>query len=233
MNEINRPGSTELIDFDFFEKYNPNRAIKMTISKVTLGNLFHGIKFCHEHGFDVQCNLAYGEKWESSDVLIFDRELELLIDYYLQNSAIKPCSLLYAPLIPKRDVFRKWCGVGTHNCSYSTEGVAYPCQLFMSQTGCDYDFIIFKDEFDRDEIDKKCVDCIFEPSCPTCYGFNYLERHNICQRDDGLCSMNKVMLIKRAQFLAILWNMNRLLFSEDEIIETLRAIHSYRKNKLI
>ena len=99
MQDINRSNSFDQIDIDFFIKQYPQQAIKMTVSQDTLPFLFDGIVYAHSKGFKVNCNLAFGIDWsDKNNVAILERELNKIIEYYLRNPEIEPCSMLNVPI---------------------------------------------------------------------------------------------------------------------------------------
>ena len=67
MHDINRNRSFDKIDLDFFRDTYPEESVKMTVSKETLPKLAEGVMFCHDKGFDVSCNLAYGIDWDNKE----------------------------------------------------------------------------------------------------------------------------------------------------------------------
>lgn len=224
-HDLNRSNSFDLIDIDFFYKLYPKQDIKMTISEESLPFLFENVVFCHEKGFLVSCNLAYGINWESKDnQIILERELKKLIDYYLNNPQISPASIL------EGDIFnvvleantkncKKWCGVGTSMKTYDVNGDLYPCQLFMpisnESKNCSKS-IVFEDSFPISYLNEECQNCIIRPVCPTCYGYNYISTGNIYRRDMSMCELNKITIKARAYFKAKQWEKGFLKLSPEE-----------------
>ena len=96
MQDINRSNSFDKIDLDFFVKNYPNIIIKMTVSKETLPYIAEGVIFLHKVGFkQITCNLAYGIDWrDKENEKKLQDQLNLLIDFYLSNPELKPCSML-------------------------------------------------------------------------------------------------------------------------------------------
>lgn len=67
----------------------------MTVSRETLPALADGVIDLHRKGFIVSCNLAYDIDWSSHEnEKILERELDKLIEFYLANPEIEPCSML-------------------------------------------------------------------------------------------------------------------------------------------
>lgn len=234
MHNINRSNSYDKIDLDFFKELYPEQDVKMTISKETLPNLAEGVIELHKKGFLVACNLAYQIDWSADEnVTLLDRELHKLIDYYLDNPQIKPCSMLemsFNNIVTCQDEAIKFCGAGTTMRSYDVDGEFYTCQFFMPLSiGKDKAENAKKIEFPKETIpnellDKKCRDCIIKSVCPNCFGANYAATGNIYSRDDNMCKLIKIMIKARSYFKAKQWELGQLEENEDEIQATLRSI---------
>ena len=227
MHDINRCGSFDSIDLEFYKKHYARQPVKMTVSKESLPFLFDGIKFCHDNGLQVNCNLAYGIDWsDENNAKLLERELSKIISYYIENPNIEPCSLLSAGISQivyagDSKLTRKWCGAGTHMRTYDVFGKKYPCQFFMpmsaglikSQMA---EGIEFLDEIPTDLLDSRCVDCIIKEVCPSCYGSNYVSTGNIYRKEENLCKLTKIIVLANSFFKAKLLEMNRLQLSDNE-----------------
>lgn len=234
MQDINRSNSSSLVDLDFFAKLYPNRPIKMTISPETISSLADGVIFLHEKGFQVFCNLAYGPNWEDDKYgAILERELMKLIEYYLENPEVPPCSMLYdriSQIVWGQDVktIRSWCAAGTQTCAYDIDGECYPCQFFMPLSSGEKSKkekeLTFVQEVPIEKLDNKCQNCVIKTACPTCYGYNYSQTGNIYQRDNGICKLTKLIIKARSYFLSKLWELKRLKLTENEEQSLLRSI---------
>lgn len=189
MHNINRSNSYDDIDWEFFFNYYPQQDVKMTVSKETLPMLSKGVIDLHKKGFLVSCNLAYGIDWsdpKNADTL--KSELELLINYYLENPAIEPCSMLGMGISNvgiQSDVALRYCGAGISMASYDIDGRRYPCQFFMplsvgEEKALAAQNIIFPEEvIPKECLDQKCKDCVIQSACPNCYGSNYASTGSI------------------------------------------------------
>ncbi len=221
MHDTNRSGSFDDIDIDFFRETYPDQTVKMTISKETLPNLKEGVVFCHEKGFDVSCNLAYGIDWDNEENQnTFARELSLLIDYYLENDKIKPCSLLDVNRIKsislQEDRTYRVCGAGYAMRAYDCDGTCFPCQFFLpicvgdekAKRSLDIDFSTLK--LTEAQIDDKCKTCFIRNACPTCYGNNYATTGDVYRRDMRLCQMNIIQFQAIAYFAVKRFEMGKL-----------------------
>ena len=224
-HDLNRSNSFSNIDLDFFLSTYPNQHVKMTISELSLPYLFESIKFIAEKGFTISCNLAYMVDWLSAkNSEILKRQLDLLIDYYLDNPNIPRCNLLdfkieilSHPTID--DSVNKYCGCGTHMACYDIYGEKYPCQLFAPISADER--AIKSENFEISEILVKekfpveCRNCYYLRICTFCLGSNYLSTGNIYQPDKGRCELYKVIFQANAKLKALEWERG-ISNTEDE-----------------
>lgn len=242
MNDINRTNSSNLIDLDFFKNQYPNQPIKMTISKQTLSTLAEGVIYLHDKGFSVSCNLAYGLDWsDKMNVSNLERELMKLIDYYLNNPDIEPCSLINMPihniaLIQKRPKYMRYCGAGISNIAYHINGTSYACQFFTplsvgeEKAKESLNLTFYDESIPKEMIEEKCQHCVVQSICPTCYGSNYAATGNIYVHDDNYCKMTKIIMKARSYFKARQWKLGQLNLSSDEEILLLKSIQIIQEN---
>ena len=234
MHNINRSNSYDDIDIDFFKELYPDQDVKMTISKETLPDLAKGVIELHEKGFIVSCNLAYQIDWSSEENAdILNRELYKLVDYYLENPNVIPCSMLDMGISNvgfNGDDALRFCGAGISMQSYDVDGKCYPCQFFMplsvgEEKASNAKNIKFPtDVIEPDLLDSKCRNCVIKSVCPNCFGANYASTGNIYSRDDNMCKLTKLTLKARSYFRAKQWELGQLQGSQEEIQATLRAI---------
>ncbi len=234
MHNLNRSGSYDDIDLEFFLEQYPDQDVKMTISQQTLSFLAEGIIDMHKKGFRVSCNLAYEIDWSGSEnINILNRELSKLIDFYLEKPDIEPCSMLEMGIYNigscDSDAVR-FCGSGNEMIAYDVTGEAYPCQFFMPLS-------IGKEKAERsktlnfpkmylpeDCLDEKCKSCVARPACPNCYGANFASTGSIYKRDDNMCRLTKIILRARSYFRARQWECGQLHGPEGDTQALLRAI---------
>ncbi len=234
MHNINRSNSYDDIDLEFFRNLYPQQDIKMTISKETLPYLADGVIELHQKGFLVSCNLAYQIDWSATEnIELLNRELHKLIDFYLKNPDIEPCSMLEMGIFnvgTNGDDALRFCGAGLSMRSYDVDGRFYPCQFFMplsvgEEKAARANQIEFPTSIMPTElIDKKCRDCVIRSVCPNCFGANYASTGNIYKRDDNMCKLTKLTLKARSYFRAKQWELGQLKGTPDEIQATLNAI---------
>lgn len=238
MHNTNRSNSYDDIDLDFFVNQYPEQDVKMTISEQTLSSLAEGVIDMHKKGFLVSCNLAYEIDWSNpANSEILERELKKLIDFYISNPNIQPCSMLddgIESVLFDETQAKRYCGTGKYMTSYDVDGEAYPCQFFMplslGEKSKNIDKIKFPDDtFDISLLDEKCQTCIIRNLCPNCFGANYAATGNIYKRDENMCKLTKIMIMARSFFKAEQWKNNQLKASEEEIQTLLRAIIKIQK----
>ncbi len=210
MHNANRSNSFDSIDLQFYKENYSKQGIKLTISPQTLPKLFQGVKFCHENHLYCACSFAVGYDWSNIEYQgILIRELEKLIEYYIANPDIQPCSMLGLPIEPVfklKENFNDqlWCDAGISSCAYDTNGRWYPCHFFMPvAVGENKAEKSFELKFPLKNMDKKqtlCEKCLVRPICPMCYGYNYCVSGNPFQQDMSLCALNRIVIAYRANF---------------------------------
>ena len=241
MQDTNRSNSFDMLDLDFFLNTYPNQAVKMTISQETLPFLYEGVVFAHQKGFKVNCNLAFGIDWSNqNNIDILERELHKLIEFYLINKNIEPCSMLNFPIdhvcyTGEKPKVHKWCGTGTDMKAYYIDGSSYPCQYFMPISAGEEKSklaksINFEKEFSYDLLDDKCKKCKIVEACPTCYGSNFVTYGNIYKKDDNLCTLTKIIVKARSYFKAKQWLNGDLNISDEKELSLLKSILIIQKN---
>ncbi|WP_251615480.1 radical SAM/SPASM domain-containing protein [Pumilibacter muris] len=232
-HNLNRSNSFDKIDLDFFAKTYPGQDVKMTIAENTLKKLCENVIFCHRKGFNVNCNLAYDIDWSNS---VNEQELESqlmdLIDFYLKNPIIKPCSMLSCSIerIQTREKSR-YCGAGIEMRTYDVEGNVYPCHFFMPISAGDKALklgeITFYENPDTERWGE-CYTCDYFNICPNCYGANYVATGDIYKKDLDMCRLFKIILRANAYFVA--HRIERGILHQTELSqETIDAIFKILK----
>lgn len=211
MHNKNRCNSFSLIDVEFFHQTWPDQPMKMTVSPKTLADLASGVIYMHEHHYEFSCNLAYDIDWSNPEFSsLLERELNKIIQYYLENPEVIPCQLFQynfdrVPVKITNEQQVRACGAGVEMVTYSSDGKAYPCQFFTplslgEEASKEAESIVFKDLVTIDDFPEPCHSCPVISICHTCYGANYSQCHNIYQKDLNLCRLNKI-LFKAAAYL--------------------------------
>jgi len=236
MHNLNRSASFDKIDVTFFRDMWPDQPVKMTVSQQTLPNLSEGVKFLHDLGFQVACNLAYGIDWsDPCNVYILSRELKKLVDYYLENPSIVPCGMLsmnISILGTSNLAVQKWCGVGTAMVAIDVDGQEYPCHMFMPISIGEKAHLSRQFDFTNvaDLHSSICKNCTLLPICPTCYGSNFMEHGHLEIRSESLCNLIKIQALACSYFQTqkILRQMNLVPKNDDEALQQLMIIDAIR-----
>ena len=187
------PLVTQIILWDCIDSMKVERKDYLQVFKlVANGNNQQVMHSQEEPSFEVSCNLAYGIDWSDPDnVAILDRELHKLIDFYIANPQITPCSMLSMGITnvlleDKRP--HRHCGAGIEMTSYDVDGRSYPCQFFMplsvgeEKASKAKDLKFYEDFIPSELADEKCRDCVINRCCPNCYGSNYASYQRLFQK---------------------------------------------------
>lgn len=206
MHNINRDGSFDSIDLDFFARTWPEQTVKMTISRETLPFLYDGIKFIVEKGLQPKISFAQGIIWEDENLKILENELEKVIDYYIANPKLRPSDLLNKNLmLVDFHENKKWCGMGGQLIAYDTEGKQYPCQAFSPSSLGDRMAKEYVNKTEKDFAFEytesiQCSKCAIEQLCPNCYGANVQMTGDYMQRNMSLCELQKLIVLASAKY---------------------------------
>lgn len=235
-HNLNRCGSFDKIDIDFFLNQYPNQTVKMTISERSLPYLAESIKYIHSLGFLVECNLAYMIDWTSSAIVpILVDQLNLLVDYYLEHPNAPKCKMLNFQLellsMPEENPseYHKYCGAGTKMRCYDINGRAYPCQLFTPLSAGNRSVklgdIDIRESIPKSFLNSRCANCYYLRICPSCLGSNYLSTGNLYEPDEARCKLYRIIFEATAKLKALQWERHLLEFaSHDEEQALLRSI---------
>ena len=231
--DTNRSNSFDRVNLALFKELYPTQPLKMTVSEKSLPLFFESVKYLTEQGFDVSCNLAYMVDWlNDNNRVVLEQQLNLLINYYIDNPKLKKCSMLNYDIsilshpVANDKIVKKFCGCGTNMSVYGVDGKCYPCQLF-SPVAADKRAIQSKDFYIKRDIPKEkypqeCNECFFERICSFCLGSNYLSTGNMFVPDFERCKLNRVIFQANAKLKALEWE--RGLLETDDEQGTLRSI---------
>jgi hypothetical protein len=195
MHNVNRSNSFDKIDLDFFSSSWPDQPAKMTVSPLTIGELAGGVIFLHKKGFKVSCNNAYGMSWKEEDFYTYADQLKKLVNFYIENPDIEPCTLMNMPIknIAFKEKALKWCGAGTAMTCIDRKGEKFPCHTFMPSSGKKPDIEKMFNVLQSDNLlDDKCKNCVIASCCPTCYGINFVESFDAIKRNEQYCIFSKI-----------------------------------------
>lgn len=174
----NRSNSASLVDLDYFRDTWPESSVKMTISTDSLKNLCNNVVFLEEKGFTkIKTDLAYMHGWTKQHLVLWNGQLSLLKNYYLDSDRDMHCSLFNTPIdaILSEERHAKRCSCGEEMSCVDWDGTIYPCQMFASIS---MDSAMYNKVKDIDFADaeifqvQECRDCVLQSCCPGCAGCN-------------------------------------------------------------
>ena len=214
-HNLNRCNSYDRIDRAFFRHTWPHQPVKMTVAPDTLPKLYTNMMALYEEGFLVNPSLAAEVNWDlERDIPILERELDLLISFYLEHKEYAPCQLLdlspepFSPLNQRPP--KRACGAGANTIVYDVKGNAYPCHTFVSDFNQQYDAAKIEPLFaalrnNREEaLAEECKTCYAYPSCSPCYGLNYSKRGAMTALDKDQCAFTKVRIAAAAKMYSLM-----------------------------
>lgn len=229
-HNINRNNSFDKIDFRFFVETWKNPYVKMTISEQTLTRLAEDIIFFHDLGFEFsECNFAVGINWtKEENELLLKREMEKLIDYYIENHEVKPAPIINMDVLNcelKNKVKHKACGIGDNIFTYDCDGKLYPCNYITPMTFKNEDLKkLLAIDYTKitDIMDDDCFDkCYLFPVCPTCYAGDYDNAKRLKKKNYTLCKLTQVRAYYSAKLRAIKikesWEHDKEITTEKKI----------------
>lgn len=230
MQDINRSFSYKNVDLDFFSTTWPEQSVKMTISPETISNLSNGVKFLHKKGFKyISADLAMGPKikWSKQSLLSYKKELECLVQFYLENPSLIPFSMLRINVesISHNRTNIKTCSCGEDMICIDWTGKTYACHLFSpvslpieKANRCKRKFDFSNHSQFESPI---CAKCILNVTCNHCYGMNYICTDDISRPSSFHCSAFKILFVENCKFRlaqAQINNDNKVLNSINIII---------------
>lgn len=212
-HNLNRSGSYDRIDRDFFRENYPQVEVKMTVAPNTLERLFDNFKALTDEGFRVNPGLANEVGWDlGRDLPIYARELNKLVDYYLDHPRLHPCKMLdmqIEQLAPNLSfAASKGCGAGVNIFAYDVDGNPYPCHSFIADPNKPYDAPQIERISRRlaaengCEIIPECASCPIYRCCSPCFGLNHSMRGTMDAIDRTMCSLMKVGVLATARLYA-------------------------------
>ena len=239
MQLVNRGISAKKIPTDYIVQNWPNSYFKMTVSKDTLHTYSQGIIELTKKGYRVPSSLAEGVDWDNNDAETYKNELLKIGAFYLEHPQYKveqPFDLPFDKLLYDSPFPPKNCGVGTNTQIYDTDGKAYPCHLFLPIVHGreEYDSISKLDFSDPASlVAKECKECPIVKLCRTCYGYNYLDRGDVANRDKSKCKMHLVeaQVISAFQINYLMQKQEREKLTTDDLLMLKAAVVCYEKTK--
>ena len=174
----NRSNSASLVDLDYFRDTWPESSIKMTVSTDSLKYLCENVVFLEENGFTmIKTDLAYMHGWTKQHLVLWNEQLSLLKNYYLDSNRDMHCSLFNTPIdaILSEERHAKRCSCGEEMSCVDWDGTIYPCQMFapISMDSAMYNKLKDIDFVDAENFQvQECRDCVLQSCCPGCAGCN-------------------------------------------------------------
>lgn len=206
--EINRKGSFDNIDLDFFRERWEDIGIKMTISPKTIHLVADSIKFMHERGIKtIKTNFAEFVNWNDKALIkTFYGQMMELVDYYIEHPEFTPCRYLSVPLrrIATSEMEIHNCTIGHRQILDYKTGKSYPCMFFLpSVCGVKKSEEMMSIDISQksNQVDETCNKCPFLNVCQTCYAANYMLRGATWKRDMSICAMQRITYVATAKLL--------------------------------
>lgn len=174
----NRSNSASLVNLDYFRDTWPESSVKMTISTDSLKYLCENVVFLEENGFTkIKTDLAYMHGWTKQHLVLWNEQLSLLKNYYLDSNRDMHCSLFNTPIdaILSEERHAKRCSCGEEMSCVDWDGTIYPCQMFapISMDSTMYNKVKDIDFADAENFQvQECRDCVLQSCCPGCAGCN-------------------------------------------------------------
>ncbi len=202
MQAQNRGCRLEDLPIAFVKETWEKSYFKLTISPETLHHYAEGLISLTEKGYRIASSLAEGQTWKKEDIAVYEEQLRQIGEYFLQHPNVKlehPFNFTFIEYLEPRiqdTIPRKNCGAGTTIDMYDTDGVKYPCHLFLPMVHGNHKVLEDVKGIDWKDpqglIDDECSKCPALKVCRTCYGYNYSERGGVSNRDKGMCGLRLV-----------------------------------------
>lgn len=235
MQDMNRSGSSSLIDLSYFVSTWPKQTVKVTVSPLTLPMLYDGITSLHSSGVKkITADLAMGKDigWNDGHLDILHNQLILLSHYYISHPDECPVSLLCLDIESVEAMPNdKPCGCGEDLVCIDVDGKEYACHLFSPITiGKDKAAIANSTlNFARHEdfVDKICHGCLLQAICTNCPGMNYIATGQVNRQNDFTCKANKVIFLANCEFAIMRYEQSkdndRILYIENIIKQIINS----------
>ncbi|MBQ9558915.1 MAG: 4Fe-4S cluster-binding domain-containing protein [Bacteroidaceae bacterium] len=241
MQCMNRGCPSDKLPIDFIRETWPDSYLKSTMSRDSLPTYGDGVIYLLEKGYNVASSIAVGVKWQEGDDVIYKRELEKLANYYLSHPEKEVMAFFNRTFLEILEPYcnqtpPKNCGTGTTMATYDVDGKAYPCHLFLPIVhGRNIDKELNSIDFTDNErmFDDSCRQCKLKPICRTCYGFNFLERGDVCKRDKTMCRMQlaEVQVISAFQIHRLMQQSRTRKLTGEELLQLEAAAKCYQTYK--
>lgn len=234
MHKATRGVSTNRLPLDHIANNWPNSYFKMTLSKDTLPSYSRGIINLAQKGYRITSSLAEGIDWDSDDAKIYRRELLNIGAFYLEHPEIKveqPFDMPFERLLYSESIPPKNCGCATKTLTYDTDGIPYPCHLFVPIVRCNNEYRISNGKIDfnddRSLIDGYCLQCPLAKLCRTCYGYNLLDRGDVRARNLTKCKMLLTEMQVISSFQIQYYMQRKETLSDEDLRKLYASLKAY------
>jgi len=218
-HDLSRDNSFDIIqsNLPFFINNWPNQPAKMTICAETLPYVAESVIYLEKMGLVFTANIGFENIWgtekEKSNLLdIYENQLSLLVDYYVQHPDLFPVRPILTAIpeylgIPnlesvKKNEIIKFCGAGSAMTVVDVDGEEYPCHRFLPW--------ITGKEAPKHQVNcqtswkpESCDNCILIPSCPTCIGYNWEINNDDRIRSTFHCDSYKLEVLASCKLEAL------------------------------
>lgn len=163
---------------------------------------------------DISANIVFENVWTKDDPIIFEKQLNSLADYILENKIFEKDNYYlkffdFGLLKPFKNNFQEktYCSAGIDEFAFDYEGNIYPCIRFLDFSlknkkgfslgniydGMDQSKLNIFSKLTRERIDPpKCLNCDIKVGCATCAALNYDDSlKNDFMRTTYTCEMHK------------------------------------------
>lgn len=232
VQQSNRGCASE-IDVDFFIQTWPMQPVQMTINSSSVSQMAEGVIYLLERGAIVHPNVAYERtQWNKKAIAEYGRQLNRLIDYYIQHSD-RPRIMQfthnlteYALNLETDSVQPEMCGAGNGFQVFDVDGSSYPCHLLSPLVLAGEKLEMIKSgKLDQttDFSDPRCRCCPYRSACSTCLACNYIYRDSFQKRDATHCEIMR-MDVKAFVKMEVLRLSAQNKFTPEDALEV-KAIH--------
>lgn len=179
-HDKNRCGSLRKIDIDFFVSL-PKPIINTVLTPSSVGSAADDIKALHEKGFLVKCYLEDGGQWSEDSLGVMERQLVMLVDYYLKNPEVYPITMLNQSFYMLYEETIERCGTEDYfQVSVTPDGAEYACHRCAPFEN--HGSWKIPDEYltllNAYNLYDKCDECFLSKICNTCPASNALLKNN-------------------------------------------------------
>lgn len=202
LNENQKNNRTDKeIDYKFFIKNWPESRVKIVLFKNALENFADTIKEMLVENIPLEVDVGFGFEWTTEDAIIFEQQLESLMDVYIDDLREGRISGIF-PFSPEHffkevPISYPFCSRKNNIVSYGTDGTPYKCHMFTP-------VVLGKEkatwinqhdsEFFNVPVDTVCKDCPIFHVCKPCPAQNLKICGNIYDSANArtFCKMVKV-----------------------------------------